>query len=43
VEDYVSRKTEATFSHGICPDCYERHLKPQLDSVGMGHGPEADS
>lgn len=43
VEDYVSRKTEATFSHGICPDCYERHLKPQLDSVGMGHRPEADS
>lgn len=33
VEEYVSRKTEATFSHGICPDCYERHLKPQLEGV----------
>jgi phosphoserine phosphatase RsbU/P len=33
VEDYVSRRTEATFSHGICPDCYERHLKPQLENV----------
>jgi DNA-binding response OmpR family regulator len=38
VEEYVSRRTEATFSHGICPDCYERHLRPQLDEVtGGGH------
>lgn len=34
VEEYVSRRTEATFSHGVCPECYERHLKPQLDRVG---------
>jgi DNA-binding response OmpR family regulator len=38
VEEYVSRRTEATFSHGICPDCWERHLRPQLDEVtGGGH------
>jgi DNA-binding response OmpR family regulator len=42
VEEYVSKKTEATFSHGICPDCYERHLRPQLDAVSMGPGPEVD-
>jgi DNA-binding response OmpR family regulator len=36
VEEYLSRRTEATFSHGICPDCYERHLRPQLDSVMRG-------
>ena len=41
VEEYVAHRTEATFSHGICPDCYERHLRPQLDSVGRGHAPEA--
>jgi phosphoserine phosphatase RsbU/P len=41
VEEYVSKKTEATFSHGICPDCYERHLRPQLDRVALGHAPEA--
>lgn len=39
VEEYVSRKTEATFSHGICPDCYEVHIRPQLDNVGMHPGP----
>jgi DNA-binding response OmpR family regulator len=35
VEEYVSRRTEAQFSHGVCPDCYERHLKPQLEDVQM--------
>jgi DNA-binding response OmpR family regulator len=38
VEDYVTRKTEATFSHGICPECYERHLRPQLDRVNQQMG-----
>lgn len=33
VEEYVSRKTEAQFSHGVCPDCYDRVLKPQLEAV----------
>ena len=36
VEDYVARRTEAQFSHGICPDCYERHLKPQLENARVG-------
>jgi DNA-binding response OmpR family regulator len=38
VEDYVTRRTEATFSHGICPGCYERHLKPQLESARIANG-----
>lgn len=33
VDDYVSRHTDAQFTHGICPDCYEHHLKPQLDGL----------
>jgi len=31
VEAYVSEHSEAQFSHGVCPECYEKHLKPQLD------------
>jgi PAS domain S-box-containing protein len=27
VEWYVSKHTEATFSHGICPTCYEEEMK----------------
>lgn len=26
VEDYISRRTEARFSHGICPDCLEKSM-----------------
>ncbi|HUZ47344.1 MAG TPA: response regulator [Terriglobia bacterium] len=30
VETYISDHTEAEFSHGICPDCYEK-VKGQLE------------
>lgn len=33
VESYISRHSEAKFSHGICPDCYERVVQPQLDNL----------
>jgi len=36
VEDYLSEHSEATFSHGICPDCYEKRVKPQLEKLGSG-------
>lgn len=31
VEGYISERSEAKFSHGICPDCYERVVQPQLE------------
>jgi DNA-binding response OmpR family regulator len=30
VETYIAQFTDARFSHSICPDCFERHVKPQL-------------
>jgi DNA-binding response OmpR family regulator len=33
VDAYVASHSEAQFSHGVCPDCYEAHLKPQLESL----------
>ncbi len=33
VERYVSARSEATFSHGICPDCYETRALPDLRSL----------
>jgi phosphoserine phosphatase RsbU/P len=33
VEQYVTDRTEARFTHGICPTCYERHVKPELDGL----------
>ena len=31
LERYIEQHSTAEFSHGVCPDCYEKHLKPQLE------------
>jgi DNA-binding response OmpR family regulator len=33
IEEYVTQHSEALFSHSLCPECYERELKPQLDNL----------
>lgn len=43
VEEYVSRRTEAQFSHGICPSCYDQHLQPQLERASAAAGARAAS
>ncbi len=30
VEEYFTQHTNTEFSHSICPDCFEKHVKPQL-------------
>jgi CheY-like chemotaxis protein len=35
VEGYISQHTDASFSHGICPDCFELHVKPDLAKHGI--------
>ena len=30
LERYIEQHSKAEFSHGVCPDCYETRLKPQL-------------
>ena len=31
IEEYISQRSEASFSHDVCPDCYAEHVKPELD------------
>ena len=33
VEGYIAKHSEVVFSHGICPDCYEKYAKPQLKQI----------
>ena len=33
VEHYITEHTDAQFSHGICPGCYERQVKPQIENI----------
>jgi CheY-like chemotaxis protein len=28
---FISQHTDARFSHGICPECYEKIVKPDLE------------
>ena len=32
-ESYIAAHSQARFSHGICPDCYEKIVKPELDAL----------
>lgn len=34
VERYLEHQTGSELSHGVCPECYEKHLKPELDALG---------
>jgi phosphoserine phosphatase RsbU/P len=31
IEEYISQRSEASFSHDVCPDCYAEHVKPEID------------
>jgi len=33
VENYLTSKTDAKFSHSICPDCYESEVVPQIKKL----------
>lgn len=33
VEKYIAGHSQAQFSHAVCPDCYEKIVKPQLEKL----------
>jgi phosphoserine phosphatase RsbU/P len=33
IEGYISNRTEATFSHGCCPSCLEKYVKPEMEAL----------
>jgi CheY-like chemotaxis protein len=35
VETYVSARSQVRFSHGICPDCWHKEVRPQLERAGI--------
>src|SRR5215510_12970485 len=36
IEQYISQRTEASFSHGVCPECYHSVVRPDLDRIRPG-------
>jgi DNA-binding response OmpR family regulator len=44
VEGYVEARSEAVFTHGICPECREKYVEPELERIRRmqrGDAPEA--
>jgi phosphoserine phosphatase RsbU/P len=31
VESYIAQRSGATFSHGICPECVQTHVRPEIE------------
>ena len=40
VETYISAHSDTRFSHGICPECYESVVKPELEALDALSGGE---
>ena len=36
LERYLAQRTETTFTHGLCPDCYANHWVAPLDRTRRG-------
>jgi len=36
VETYMGEHSQATFTHGICPECYEKFFKAELEELRRG-------
>lgn len=35
IESYIAERTGAGFSHSVCPDCYQKHVVPQFEELGI--------
>jgi len=33
VEQYLSERLDTRFSHSVCPNCYERHVRPEIEKL----------
>lgn len=43
IEEYYAERDGTRFSHGVCPDCYERQVLPELNAIGIDAPPRSPS
>ena len=41
IEGYINERTGSEFSHSVCPDCYQRVVLPELESLKPKPAPAA--
>jgi DNA-binding response OmpR family regulator len=39
LESYFTSHADVQFSHGVCPECYDKHIQIQLDELGANPKP----
>ncbi len=42
IEQYMNTHGGTSFSHGVCPECYERVLVPQMRAIGVTPPPHVE-
>ena len=42
VESYITNRSEAQFSHGICPECYKNIVQPQIAALRLRNHPQGE-
>lgn len=43
IESYINERTGSTFSHSVCPDCYDKVMVPQLRELGLDPPPYGEN
>lgn len=43
IEQYMAARTGSEFTHSVCPDCYDKHIIPQLESMNIAAPPRLPS
>lgn len=39
IESYINARTGSNFSHGVCPECYNNVIVPQMKEIGLNPPP----
>jgi hypothetical protein len=40
IEGYIEARSEALFTHSVCPDCYQKYIEPELAALRRQKGGE---
>lgn len=40
IEGYIEARSEALFTHSVCPDCYQKYIEPELEVLRRQKGVE---
>jgi len=42
LDHYLAKHSATQFSHGVCPDCFEKYARPDLKQIQKEHSSDSD-